>query len=1131
MPTGAPPRARRRYLPPPVWRFAPRRLLHDVVTLTLMLGVLTMLSVAAAAGPLYAEAVSDAAVRLALESVPAGAAAKTAPVVRLNGGIDPETRQWTDMLRSLEEIPGVGPARVTTQTISTELHPTVFFDPVGPVVTGDAGSAPVRLFGVDDPAARLVVVTRAPGAGEGVWLPEPVARSTGVAAGDEVQVQLSGLPDAVPTTTRVLGTYAVQPDGRTPQSPPGERLWADLGVEAFPSDAREPTQRAHLAVADLATTAALAKRTGDELLWSAQARLSDATPRLAQFHRTADAVSLLRRLLTARSELADDPVGLRPSIVSGVEDLADRADVLSSAAQRGAAVTTRVGIALSLALVVAAAGYSMGRRRREVQLAAGSGRRPVSAGVLYAAELLPVAVVAGVVGWFAARGVVAVTVGTSSPTRSVLRSAGLWSAGALVAAVVASAAVAAVANRVETRRLEGRPEVRPPWVLVLVVVAASATVGLLTRPPDAADTLGPLDLLVPPLVVAAVAAVGARFFFAALRRARTASRPPSRRTVVSWLARRRLQAPDRGREGATTIAATGLAMLAFSLASLASLHSTVEDRAAVAAGAATVNRVESSWQLTPTWPSRPWSRRTAARSRSADIPVARNPPLPEGQSTVWRTSTSVATSEEGVNLLIVDPARFASSAAWGTPGGPVAAGRALLPALAADDAETAAAIRRNGVSSPGAGAARRGRRRPRPRRRLPDHHRHAERPGAAGGARRPRRLPRCRHRAAHARGARRQLLRLPVQQRPAAAPRPRHPPQPTGRVPDLPLVRLGGRGRRDHGRPRRDPRPHRHPRAGARDAGLRRRGPGPPLPDRPRAGLRGGRGRRGRTRRGAAGPSVAGRRPDARVDGRGPARSGPGPRRGGRRRARAELWPGGAVAAGPAAAGAPPPRAGRRTRPEAVLVVPGSVCSPRRVAGVAALAAWPAWCWRPRPSRRWRCSVARTGPVLLSPNGSGSAATVSGLVKIYPTATGETHALRGVDAEFHEHTVTALTGPSGSGKSTLLALLALRDRPSGGDVTILGRNASSLRTRERRRHSRRVIAWVPQRPTDGVYPHLTAAQNVEQAARWRGAPSGAEHGLLERLGLERVAGVRHPACPVGSSSGSRWRAPAWVRRG
>ena len=121
-------------------------------------------------------------------------------------------------------------------------------------------------------------------------------------------------------------------------------------------------------------------------------------------------------------------------------------------------------------------------------------------------------------------------------------------------------------------------------MLVLVVVAVSATVGLLTRPPAANDPLGPLDLLVPPLVVAAVAAVGSRLFFAVLRRARAAARPPTRRTVVTWLARRRLQAPDRGREAATTIAATGLAMLVFSLASLASLHVTVEDRAAAGGG-------------------------------------------------------------------------------------------------------------------------------------------------------------------------------------------------------------------------------------------------------------------------------------------------------------------------------------------------------------------------------------------------------------------------------------------------------------------------------------------------------------------------------------------------------------------
>jgi putative ABC transport system ATP-binding protein len=151
--------------------------------------------------------------------------------------------------------------------------------------------------------------------------------------------------------------------------------------------------------------------------------------------------------------------------------------------------------------------------------------------------------------------------------------------------------------------------------------------------------------------------------------------------------------------------------------------------------------------------------------------------------------------------------------------------------------------------------------------------------------------------------------------------------------------------------------------------------------------------------------------------------------------------------------------------------------------------------------------VARTEPTGIPSRATGPVGACSGLVRIYQTATGETHALRGVDATFHAHTVTALTGPSGSGKSTLLALLALRDRPSGGEVTVLGRSATGLRGRERRMISRRDIAWVPQHPTDGVYPHLTAAQNVEQSARWRGAGTGTARGVLVRLGLEDVAHV------------------------
>ena len=55
-------------------------------------------------------------------------------------------------------------------------------------------------------------------------------------------------------------------------------------------------------------------------------------------------------------------------------------------------------------------------------------------------------------------------------------------------------------------------------------------------------------------------------------------------------------------------------------------------------------------------------------------------------------------------------------------------------------------------------------------------------------------------------------------------------------------------------------------------------------------------------------------------------------------------------------------------------------------------------------------------------------------------------ALDAVDIEIHKGDFVALMGPSGSGKSTLLHLIAAMDKPTDGEIEVLG---SNLRADER----------------------------------------------------------------------------------
>ena len=76
-----------------------------------------------------------------------------------------------------------------------------------------------------------------------------------------------------------------------------------------------------------------------------------------------------------------------------------------------------------------------------------------------------------------------------------------------------------------------------------------------------------------------------------------------------------------------------------------------------------------------------------------------------------------------------------------------------------------------------------------------------------------------------------------------------------------------------------------------------------------------------------------------------------------------------------------------------------------------------------------------------------------------------------------EQEFVAVTGPSGSGKSSLLYLLGLLDRPTGGTLSIRGRNTARMDEDERAATRLANIGFVFQ--FHFLLPEFTARENVE----------------------------------------------------
>lgn len=97
--------------------------------------------------------------------------------------------------------------------------------------------------------------------------------------------------------------------------------------------------------------------------------------------------------------------------------------------------------------------------------------------------------------------------------------------------------------------------------------------------------------------------------------------------------------------------------------------------------------------------------------------------------------------------------------------------------------------------------------------------------------------------------------------------------------------------------------------------------------------------------------------------------------------------------------------------------------------------------------------------------------------RIYESAAGYTHALRGVSLEVSRGEFLCVMGPSGSGKSTLMNILGCLDRPTSGTYLLEGLNISDLNDDELAMVRATRLGFVFQ--SFNLLPRATVMRNVQ----------------------------------------------------
>jgi ABC-type lipoprotein export system ATPase subunit len=137
---------------------------------------------------------------------------------------------------------------------------------------------------------------------------------------------------------------------------------------------------------------------------------------------------------------------------------------------------------------------------------------------------------------------------------------------------------------------------------------------------------------------------------------------------------------------------------------------------------------------------------------------------------------------------------------------------------------------------------------------------------------------------------------------------------------------------------------------------------------------------------------------------------------------------------------------------------------------------------------------------------------VAALRDVWKSYRDEEYVLRGVNLAIQGGEFLAIFGRSGSGKSTLLRILGLMEKPSKGQVSLLGKDATSISPSGAAELRLQNVGFVFQ--ALNLIPHITVLENIE-LPMWMRKVEAQERkrramDLLTHFGLERLAG-RSPA--------------------